>query len=75
MEINITGNDLLAIGYQQGKVLGMALETIKHFDQSSKEEILALLKKVKDYPESFLNDEVLQVMASAMVEEVRTPAD
>jgi tRNA-splicing ligase RtcB len=41
----------------------------------SGEEILALLKKVKDYPENFLDDEVMEELATAMIEEAKAPKD
>lgn len=75
MKAKINGKDLLRIGYSQGKLLGLALETAKHLDNSSKEEVFNLLKKVKDYPESFLDDEVMKTLASAMIEEARVSAD
>lgn len=75
MNHNINGNDLLSRGYSQGKVLGLALETAKVLNQLSYEELLALLKKVKDYPENFLDDEKLQPLAAAMIEESRIPSD
>ena len=75
MDNKINGKDLLAIGYSEGKIIGMALEISKHFKQSEKEEILTLMKKVKDYPESFLDDEVLKTLASAMIEGASAPID
>lgn len=74
MSNKINGKDLLAIGYSEGKLLGLALDTVKHFDHSSKNHLLALLKKVKDYPESFLDDEVMKQLAAAMIEEAHAAA-
>lgn len=71
----INGNDLLDIGYTQGKILGLALETVQHLPLAPKEELLALMKKIKDYPESFLDDPLLENLATAMIEEANTPAD
>jgi len=72
MKTNITGNDLLKIGYSEDKILGLALNIIaKHFKDLAEVEILAMFKKVKEYPESFLDDAVLEGLAKAMIEEAR----
>jgi tRNA-splicing ligase RtcB len=75
MNNNITGHDLLAIGYPEGKMLGLALKALAAIEELSKEETLALLKKVKDYPENFLDDEVMEELATAMVEDARAPKE
>lgn len=73
MKTNITGNDLLKIGYSEDKILGLALNVIaEHFKDLAKAELLALFKKVKEYPESFLDDAVLENLAKAMIEESQT---
>lgn len=70
MKTMITGNNLLEIGYPEGKTIGLALDTIaEHFKETSDVELLALLKKVKDYPESFLDDPILSKLATAMIED------
>ena len=72
MKTNITGNDLLKIGYSEDKILGLALNIIaEHFKETNEAELLALFKKVKDYPESFLDDPVLEGLAKAMIEEAQ----
>jgi tRNA-splicing ligase RtcB len=73
---NITGKDLIEIGYTEGKILGLALEILKdHFEAIDEKELLALFKKLKDYPESFLDDEVLNTLATAIIEASNTPKD
>ena len=49
--------------------MGMALAAAQEFKQVSKDEALMLLKKVKDYPESFLDDPSLKILAQAMIDE------
>ena len=71
----ITGRDLLAIGYKQGSVLGLTLNAEPLLQPATKGERLALLKKLLDYPESFLDDPVLQPVAKAMIEEASIPPD
>ncbi len=75
MKDHINGHDLQSAGYAPGKLLGMALEIAGQFRHTSKEETLALLKKLKEYPESFLDDERLQPLAMAMIEEMNKPVD
>lgn len=73
MKTNITGNDLLKIGYSEDKILGLALNVIaEHFKDLAEAELLALFKKVKEYPESFLDDAVLENLAKAMIEEAQS---
>ncbi|MFD2601041.1 RtcB family protein [Flavobacterium suzhouense] len=74
METIVNGTDLLNIGYKQTEVLGQALKLANSkYNDQPKEEVLALFKKVKDYPENFLDDEVLEPLASAMIEEANAP--
>jgi len=76
MKNNITGNNLIEIGYTEGKIVGLALDILKeNFSEIEEKELLALFKKVKDYPESFLDDEVLNPLATAVIEETNAPKD
>lgn len=75
MENKITGNDLLAIGYKADKIMGKALDIAGQLQGVSREETLALLQKVKDYPENFLDDEVWEPLATAMIEAANAPKD
>lgn len=70
MENIITGKTLKALGYTEGKILGLALEILKdNFKDVKTNELQMFLKKVKNYPESFLDDEILGVLATAIIEE------
>jgi len=76
MKTLLNGNDLIAIGYTQGKVLGLALDTVNtHFEEQAPELTLAMLQKVKARPEAFLDDEKLEALATALIEEANAPAD
>lgn len=76
MKALITGNELLSIGYSQGNILGMALQLANEkYTEQPKDEVLALFRKLRDYPELFLDDEVLEELAQAMVEEAKGPKD
>lgn len=75
MEQHINGHDLIALGYTEGKIMGLALQLAAALTEVPKEEVLALLKKVKDYPENFLDDKKAETLATAFIEEANTPAD
>jgi tRNA-splicing ligase RtcB (3'-phosphate/5'-hydroxy nucleic acid ligase) len=74
MSKKIKGDDLKKLGYTEGRILGMALIAADKLAMVKKDEALVLLKKVKDYPESFLDDPQMRALAQAMVEEAKTPA-
>lgn len=74
MKTVITGTDLISAGYKENGMLGMALTLARTvYANQPKEDVVALFKKVKEYPENFLDDEVLKALASAMIEEAATP--
>ena len=76
MNTTITGKNLIEIGYTEGKILGLALDTLKaNFADIEEKELLTLFKKVKDNPESFLDDPVLNTLATAVIEESTAPKD
>lgn len=69
---NINGKDLLAIGYQQGKILGLALEVLeKHYQETERETVLSLMKDVLQKPEAFLDHEILEDLATKMIEDAK----
>lgn len=68
-KLNINGEDLKALGYPQGKGIGTAIRVIdKSFRKLTREEVLTILTKVIQYPESFLDDEILAVVATELIE-------
>jgi tRNA-splicing ligase RtcB len=74
--MNVTGKDLLTIGYTEGRIMGLALDTIrKKLKKLPKEEILVLAKKLREYPENFLDDKALGKVAQAMVELAAMPVE
>lgn len=76
MKTIITGNELLTVGFSEGKTIGLALTLIaEHFEDLAKEEILNLLNKIKSYPESFLDDDKLAPLAELIVAENNTEVD
>ncbi|MCZ8285514.1 MAG: RtcB family protein, partial [Bacteroidia bacterium] len=68
-KLNITGDNLKAIGYPEGKAIGIAIKlTEQHYRDLEREEVLAILTKVVQYPENFLDDEVFASLAQALIE-------
>jgi tRNA-splicing ligase RtcB len=73
---NINGKDLLAVGYQQGKILGLALEVLeKHYQNTEHETVLSLMKDVLQKPEAFLDHEILEDLATKMIEDAKEIED
>ena len=72
----INGADLIAIGFHEGKILGLALEvTATHYQDHSREQLLELMRTVKEKPETFLDDEILEELATKIIEEANAPVD
>lgn len=71
MKKQIKGNDLISLGFAPGKPLGIALEIAQNqLETLAKPALLSLLKKLKSYPESFLDDPIWEPLATALVEEI-----
>jgi tRNA-splicing ligase RtcB (3'-phosphate/5'-hydroxy nucleic acid ligase) len=68
-KLNIKGDDLIAIGYPQGKAIGTAIRIAeKHYRNMDRGDVLAILTKVVQYPENFLDDEILEAIAADLIE-------
>ncbi|MEM1324638.1 MAG: RtcB family protein [Bacteroidota bacterium] len=67
-KLKLKGKDLLAIGYEQGRSVGVAIGiAMKHFKKQPKAEVLKLLKVIKDAPESYLEDEIWGSLAKLLI--------
>lgn len=67
--INISGAELKALGYPEGKVIGIAIKVAEqYYAELEKEDVMAILTKVVQYPENFLDDEVLESIAQELIE-------
>lgn len=69
--LNITGEDLKTIGYPEGKVIGHVIQVIEQHKLGTKEETLTLLTKVLQYPENFLDDNILGDIAQELIEKIK----
>ena len=73
---NMNGKDLIAIGFEQGKALGLALEIVaQSFTGLNNTQIKTKLKKVLKAPEKFLDDPVLEPLATAIIEAAASKLD
>lgn len=72
-KLNIKGEDLKAIGFPQGKTIGIAIVVIeKKFRNSTKEEVLEQFSKLILSPIDFMEDEILGVVAAALLEKPKS---
>lgn len=73
--IQFTGKDLLFLGYQEGKALGIALEIANKLVGTEKKQfILTSLSRVRKKPEDYLTDPVWRPLAEAFLEAAREAA-
>jgi len=75
MNNKVNGNDLLALGFEEGKSLGLALKLASFQEGVTREELLEWLKKIKKNPENFLDDEKAEELATSLIEEASRPED
>ncbi|MEO8148997.1 MAG: RtcB family protein, partial [Bacteroidia bacterium] len=65
----INGDDIRALGFPKGIVIGFALNKIeKYYRDYSKEEVLEILKNVLQSPADFLEDAQLAEIANELIE-------
>ncbi|HRH76801.1 MAG TPA: hypothetical protein PK129_05575 [Cellvibrionaceae bacterium] len=64
----------MELGYPQSKVIGTAIRVIdQNFRNTEREEVLALLLKVFQYPENYLEDAILSPIANDLIEKALWP--
>ena len=72
-KLNITGEHLKAIGFPQGKAIGIAIQLIeKHFRNAERETVLQQLAAVAATPENFLEDPLYSTLAIALMPQPET---
>ena len=63
-KLKISGKELRSIGYPEGAVISIAMSVVeKHFKHGDKEEVLNILKMVREAPEDHMEDKVLSEIA------------
>lgn len=66
--MTLTGNDLINIGFKEGKAIGLALEIVeKQFNALNNEDKLSVLKEVLENPSAYLNNEKFSILAQEML--------
>jgi len=69
--LKLTGKQIRAIGYPEGPVVSVAMQTMcTQFKHSTEEKALAILKDILAAPENYLADEVLSKIADKLIETV-----
>lgn len=69
MKAKFNGKDLIAIGWKENETMGLLLAILnKEFLETPKEDALAIVKKLKNYPEEFLDDPIFESIATAIIE-------
>jgi tRNA-splicing ligase RtcB len=68
----IKGNDLIALGYPENELLGIALKINKKRTGYTKAEMLTHYEAVLKSPENYIADKVFSKLATALVEGVGT---
>lgn len=73
MSAMINGNDLIALGYPQNELLGIALKINKKRNGFTKVEMLQHYAAILVNAENYLNDAVFQKLATAIINGVGQP--
>lgn len=72
----INGKELIALGYAEGKILGLALEiAAASYAEEKDQKTLSILKRVRRKPEQYLDDAVLAPLAAALMEAEQVTVD
>lgn len=71
----INGNDLIALGYPENELLGIALKINKKRNGLTKVQMLERYALVLENAENFLDDKIFGKLATAIVEGVGTKAE
>jgi len=65
---HITGQQLIDLGYPEGKVIGITIEVMnKHYRQCSSEEVVNVVTNILSNPEKFTNDSKLSAIANELL--------
>lgn len=71
----LSGDDLLKMGYPQGKVIGVALNVMsKYYKRESKDFHVKMLKKVLENPKKYKEDEILGKIVRELTAEKKQKA-
>ena len=72
--MKLTGDELKKIVFPEGKAIGLAIKVLEgSYSTMMHSQALAIMTKLVQYPENFLDDEVLGPIAKALVEKPSDP--
>lgn len=71
MNTAINGNDLIALGYEQNSILGVALKINKKRNGYNKAEMLQRYQSVLEKPEQYLEHKIFKKLAIAIIEGIQ----
>lgn len=75
-KLKITGKELRSLGYPEGPVISIAMNTMeKNFKRLSKEDALEILSAVLQSPNQYATDAVFGKIADALIPKAKTSAD
>lgn len=75
MNTQINGNELIALGYKESAVLGVALKINKKRNGYTRTEMLEHYQKILLEPATYIDDKVFGALATALIEEANLPED
>lgn len=68
MKTPITGNDIKALGFPEGKTIGIALKINSKRNGFTRDEMIAHFKNVLETPEQYVEDTIFSSLAVALIE-------
>lgn len=75
MNNRINGDDLLALGYKESELIGIALKINKKRTGYTRDEMLMHYKNILDNTDEYYNDKIFGVLALAIKNESLLPKD
>jgi len=74
-KLKLRGKDLIAIGYPQGKVISIAINSmLSHYKRERKDKVIQRLKTVLKNPEKYINDGIMGKIAEELIQPVKIEA-
>lgn len=68
MKTSINGTDLIALGYPEGTIIGIALKIDNQRNGLKRDEMIQKFSSVLETPGNFLDDKIFEKLSSALIE-------
>lgn len=68
MKTTINGTDLIALGYPEGTIIGIALKINTQRNGFKRDKMIQKFSSVLETPEKFLDDKIFEKLAKALIE-------